>query len=152
MFAAKSSVHLCDTSSVKEVAEQQLVIKLTRELFAVSLPNILAVWRAFEISAGCMPIDSEIIAQAKYAKASNVTLQRLDWRINSQTNSIRVPVETKGTEKNAIPSGTLLLCCSLNLHCLKCLAVELVDTEVPREAYEAKKVVVLTRSGDPQPH
>lgn len=42
-------------------------------------------------------------------------------------------------EKNAIPSGTLLLCCSLNLHCLKCLAAELVDTEGPRDAYEANK-------------
>lgn len=42
-------------------------------------------------------------------------------------------------KKNAIPSGTVLLCCSLNLHCLKCLAAELVDIEVPRDAYEANK-------------
>lgn len=54
-------------------------------------------------------------------------------------NSIRASVETKGIEKNAIPSGRLLLCCSLNLHCLKCLAAELVDTEVPCDAYEANK-------------
>lgn len=54
-------------------------------------------------------------------------------------SSIRVPVETFRMEKNAIPSGTLLLCCSLNLHCLKCLAAELVDTEVQRDAYKANK-------------
>lgn len=54
-------------------------------------------------------------------------------------SSIGAPVETKGMEKNAIPLGTLLLCCSLNLHSLKCLAAELVDTEVPPDAYEANK-------------
>lgn len=55
-------------------------------------------------------------------------------------NSLTASVETKGTDKNAIPSGTPLLCCSLNLYCLKCLATELVDTEVPHDAYEANKL------------
>lgn len=45
----------------------------------------------------------------------------------------------KGNGENAVPSGTLLLCCILNLHCLKCLAAALVDTEVPCNAYEANK-------------
>lgn len=54
-------------------------------------------------------------------------------------DGIRVPVATKGKEKSAIPLGTMLLCCSLNLHSLKCLAAELVDTEVRRHAYEANK-------------
>lgn len=33
----------------------------------------------------------------------------------------------------------MLLCCSLNLYCLKCLAGELVDTELLHDAYEANK-------------
>lgn len=57
-----------------------------------------------------------------------------------------MPVETKGMEKNAIPSGTMLLCCSLNLHCLKCLAGELVDTELLHDAYEANKFYCQPRA------
>lgn len=49
-------------------------------------------------------------------------------------------------EKNAIPSGTLLLCCLLNLHCLKCLAAELVDTEVPHDACEANNFYCQPRA------
>lgn len=50
-----------------------------------------------------------------------------------------MPAETRRMEKNAIPSGTLLLYCLLNLHCLKCLAAELVDTEFLHDAHEANK-------------
>ncbi len=49
------------------------------------------------------------------------------------------PAEAKGMEKNAVPLGALLLCCILDLHCLKCLAAALVDTEVPCNTYEANK-------------
>lgn len=50
-----------------------------------------------------------------------------------------VLVATKGKGENAVPWGTLLLCCSLNLHSLKCLAAELVDTGVQRRAHQANK-------------
>lgn len=70
--------------------------------------------------------------------------ERQGWA--SQTNSIGAPVETKGMERTAIPSGTLLLCCSLNLHCLKCLAAELIDTEVAHDAYEANKFFCQPRA------
>lgn len=82
-------------------------------------------------------MDFEIITPTKGKQCDIRTARKEGEQVPG--SSIGAPVETKGMEKNAIPLGTLLLCCSLNLHGLKCLAAELVDTEVPPDAYEANK-------------
>lgn len=58
---------------------------------------------------------------------------------NFLTIALQCQQRQKKERENAIPLGTILLCCSLKLHSLKCLAAELVDTEVPRDACEANK-------------
>ena len=67
------------------VAESQLVMKLTRQLLVLVLLNILDAQSFFEITAGFMPMRLEIITLTKYAKMYNVTLQRQELRIDSQT-------------------------------------------------------------------
>lgn len=71
-------------------------------------------------------------------KDINVMLHH-QGKSNFVTIALQCQQRQKKERENAIPLGTILLCCSLKLHSLKCLAAELVDSEVPRDACEANK-------------
>ena len=65
----------------------------------------------------------------------------MDLVVKEEQTSIQKSVEVcllrqKEWRKKSGPQ-VVLLCCALNLHCLRCLAVALVDIEVQRDAYEA---------------